>query len=449
MRFQRADDVKVDWGRSLMPPLAPRPGGSGLRWHQWFTRVETVFGFVLLVVPVLLTTLPANQTAGHRAVTLALAGGAAVWLLLTTVLPRPGVRERPVFAALTFVGVVSFATALQARESAFFVFMIFAFFAAMRMSPVPVAILGVGVTSLLINTVSVGGPVHSLTTSPGVMVTLILVQTAAIGGGGAVFAAVGRQSQERKRMLDQLAAAEAENQGLQRQLLTQAREAGVLDERQRLSQEIHDTLAQGFTGIITQLEAAAQAEADPAEWRRHLATATELARENLTAARRSVGALRPEPLESATLPDALAEVTRLWGERTGVRAGFTATGTAEALHPELEATLLRITQEALSNVAKHAAADRVGLTLSYMSDEVTLDVRDDGVGFDPDAPPPAEGGFGLPGMRRRVERLAGTLHVESEPGGGTAISVNLPAVPAATLPEGTLPEGIENEGASA
>lgn len=118
MRLRRDGDVKVDWSRSLMPPLA-KPGSPGLRWHQWFTRVETVFGFVLLVVPVLLTTLPANQTADHRAVTLALAGGAAVWLLLTTVLPHPGIRERPVFAVLTFVGVVSFATALQARDSSF------------------------------------------------------------------------------------------------------------------------------------------------------------------------------------------------------------------------------------------------------------------------------------------------------------------------------------------
>jgi signal transduction histidine kinase len=108
-----------------------------------------------------------------------------------------------------------------------------------------------------------------------------------------------------------------------------------------------------------------------------------------------------------------------------VPAAVTATGVPRPLHPEIESTVLRVTQEALSNVDKHAAAGRVGLTLSYMDDEVTLDVRDDGVGFVP-APGP---GFGLPGMRRRVQRLAGTLHVESEPGGGTAISAALPAVP--------------------
>jgi signal transduction histidine kinase len=102
-----------------------------------------------------------------------------------------------------------------------------------------------------------------------------------------------------------------------------------------------------------------------------------------------------------------------------------AAGEPRPLHPEIESTILRVAQETLSNVDKHAAAGRVGLSLPYMDDEMTLDVRDDGAGFTPGPGP----GFGLPGMRRRVERLAGTLHVESEPGGGTAISAVLPAVP--------------------
>ncbi|HWD05558.1 MAG TPA: sensor histidine kinase [Amycolatopsis sp.] len=443
MRLEPPRDVTIDWRGSLLPPVAQRHADPPPRWHWWFSRAETTAPFALLAVPTLLSILRPDQTGAHRLGTLALAAAAAVWLVLTTTLPGARLREHGAFAALTFAGVVSFGAVLQSRETYFLIFMVHGFFAAMRMRPVPVAIFGVAVTSLLINTVSNGGPIHALVTAPAIWVTLVIIQTAAIGGGGAVFAAVGRQSAERKRMLDQLAAAEAENRGLQRQLLTQAREAGVLDERQRLSQEIHDTLAQGFTGIITQLEAAAQAQDEPAEWRRHLDTAAALARENLTAARRSVNALRPAALEAATLPDALAEVTRLWSDRTRVPATFSATGTPVPLHPELEATLLRITQEALSNVDKHARAGRVGLTLSYMGDEVTLDVRDDGAGFDPAAPRPGEGGFGLPGMRSRVQRLAGTLHVESEPGAGTAISVELPAIPAATLDQ------IDTEGASA
>jgi signal transduction histidine kinase len=92
-------------------------------------------------------------------------------------------------------------------------------------------------------------------------------------------------------------------------------------------------------------------------------------------------------------------------------------------------TLLRVAQEALANVAKHARASRAGVTLSYMEDVVTLDVRDDGAGFNGHASPSPDGGFGLIAMRQRVRRLAGQLEIESEPGAGTAVSASLPAIP--------------------
>jgi signal transduction histidine kinase len=103
------------------------------------------------------------------------------------------------------------------------------------------------------------------------------------------------------------------------------------------------------------------------------------------------------------------------------------------MHADVEVTLLRTAQEALANVAKHAKANRVGLTLSYMEDLVTLDVRDDGIGFDPNVRRvngSGNGGFGLTGMRQRVQRLSGRLAIESEPGGGTAVSATVPAIPA-------------------
>jgi signal transduction histidine kinase len=132
-----------------------------------------------------------------------------------------------------------------------------------------------------------------------------------------------------------------------------------------------------------------------------------------------------------------------------VSAAVTTTGDPVGLHAEIEVTLLRVAQEALANVAKHAAASRVGITLSYMADIVTLDVRDDGAGFrlpDPGRPagtpagvsaaPHADGdgrsgGFGLTAMRQRVQRVAGTLAIESEPGTGTAVSASVPAIPRA------------------
>ncbi len=220
-----------------------------------------------------------------------------------------------------------------------------------------------------------------------------------------------------------LEASMRENAGLHEQLLAGAREAGVLDERQRMAREIHDTLAQGLVGIITQLEAAAH---DGRDSQRRTDVALELARESLAEARRSVQALAPAQLEQVRLPDALATVATKWSALSGVAATTTTTGTPVPLCPEMEVALLRTAQEALANVAKHADANTVAVTLSYMDDVVSLDVRDDGSGFAAPAPAPASGGFGLTAMRQRIEGLSGVLAVESEPGDGTTLAVSIP-----------------------
>ena len=221
----------------------------------------------------------------------------------------------------------------------------------------------------------------------------------------------------------------AENEGLQAQLLVRAREAGSADERRRLAAEIHDTLAQGLTGIVTQLQASLDSP-DQGRARTHVERAAALARHSLGEARRSVHDLTPAALEHRTLPEALEEAVARWSATSAASSELTVTGTAEPLHGEIEATLLRITEEALSNVARHAGANRVAITLSYFDDEVTLDVRDDGRGFDPAAvrPRSTTGGFGLVGMRARAARVAGAIDVESEPGGGTALAVRVPLV---------------------
>ena len=198
----------------------------------------------------------------------------------------------------------------------------------------------------------------------------------------------------------------AENTGLQAQLLIQAREAGAGDERQRMAREIHDTLAQGLTGIITQLEAAQQTASD-AERERRIGNAKRLARDSLAEARRSVQALRPQALENSRLPEALADEVARWSATSGVAGEVETTGDARALHPEVEVTLLRVAQEALANVAKHAGASRAGVTLSYMEDVVSLDVRDDGAGFIPPTPPDAEQLNGSSGQREQGQREQG------------------------------------------
>src|ERR687894_52043 len=214
------------------------------------------------------------------------------------------------------------------------------------------------------------------------------------------------------------------------------RQAGVLRERQRMAHEIHDTLAQGFTSIVMNLEAAEgviPSNLDRAQ--HHLDQARLTARESLTEARRLVWALRPEALESASLPDALGHLARRWSDESGIWAGVTTTGTPCTLPPEVEAMLFRVAQESLNNARKHAVgASRVLLTLSYMGETVSLDVRDDGAGFDPvrefgmTRRDRDSGGFGLRGMRERVEGVGGALSVESAPGEGSTLTVELPVV---------------------
>jgi signal transduction histidine kinase len=252
---------------------------------------------------------------------------------------------------------------------------------------------------------------------------------------------MSQQNQRRREIIDELGAANRrlsvaldENASLHAQLLAQAREAGMLDERARLAREIHDTIAQGLTGIVTQLEAAGVADGDAVVRRRHVDTARTLARESLTEARRSVDALGPRQLAEAHLPDAIADMAKRWAESSGVELILDTTGDPRPLLPELEVALFRVAQEALANVGKHAGAGRVGLTLSYMDDVVVLDVRDDGRGFVPDATPGAGAvdgsGFGLMAMEQRVRRVAGTFSVESAPGEGAALSASVPAIPA-------------------
>jgi signal transduction histidine kinase len=232
------------------------------------------------------------------------------------------------------------------------------------------------------------------------------------------------QNLDRGRMIEQLneanarlEAAIAENAGLHVQLVEQAREGGVQDERQRLAGEIHDTLAQGLAGIVTQLEAAETSD----EWTRHVQQARDLARSSLTEARRSVRALRPEQLEQAGLSDAVDELAVLWSTTHHVPVQRELYGSPRPLEEAVEAALFRVAQEGLTNVAKHAAASKVWLTLTYLDDVVLLDLRDDGVGASD-----LRGGYGLTGMRHRLTKVGGRLEVETAPGDGLVISASIP-----------------------
>ncbi|MEZ4645275.1 MAG: sensor histidine kinase [Chloroflexota bacterium] len=232
--------------------------------------------------------------------------------------------------------------------------------------------------------------------------------------------AIIRQSTQRRELIEQLQATQAE-------LAAAERREGMLQERERLAREIHDTLAQGFTSIVMHLEAAEQAmETNPQRLRHHLDKARDTARHSLEQARHVVQDLRPDLLAQHALPDAIGRAAARWSEESGIAVTAVTTGDILPLHPDLDVTLLRAVQEALANVRKHAQAQHVAITLSYMGDMVALDVQDDGVGLAGAAPSPFAGGYGLTAMRQRVAQFGGTVELESEPGAGTTVAVAIP-----------------------
>jgi len=202
----------------------------------------------------------------------------------------------------------------------------------------------------------------------------------------------------------------------------------VLDERARLAREIHDTLAQGFVGISSQLDAVAMCLPDEtAPVRKYLDMARKMARHSLTEARRSVMDLRASVLEGQDLAAALESSTRLWTAGSGVDVDVDVSGPRAALTEEAEQQLLRIAQEAVTNALKHAGASKIRVKLNLEARRLYLRIVDNGRGFEQkDAFSSQDGHFGLIGMRERAERLGGELRLASQPGGGTEVEVKVP-----------------------
>jgi signal transduction histidine kinase len=202
----------------------------------------------------------------------------------------------------------------------------------------------------------------------------------------------------------------------------------VLEERARLAREIHDTLAQGFIGISSQLEGVANTFADdpPRAWS-YLDLARKMARHSITEARRSVDDLRASLLEGRNLETALQSWAQMWTAGSGITVNVEVTGRPSALRPEIEQNLLRITQEAVTNALKHAEATGIWIKLRRQADQIELDIVDNGRGFEACDPfCLAIGHFGLIGMRERAEHLDGELRLASRPGEGTRVEVAIP-----------------------
>ncbi|MBF6044181.1 sensor histidine kinase [Streptomyces sp. NRRL B-1677] len=293
-------------------------------------------------------------------------------------------------------------------------------YTGLRTLPTRAAVLLVAFLTVLV-------VVAQLRLSHGFDPTLVLAPPAVAAVATAVFLHTQRQTERQRALIDDLVRT-------RRELAATERREGALAERQRLSMEIHDTLAQGLSSQRMLLQAADRTwDADPEAARRHTRTAADIAARGLAETRRFVNDLAAPQFDGgARLEDALrALAASETAEGTGAPVLFHLDGSPVALPDGVRAALLRIAQGALANVREHAGAATAALTLSYLGDQVVLDVADDGRGFAPGAPPSAARGrgHGLPAMRARVRQLGGTLTIESAPGEGTVVSVCIPLEP--------------------
>ncbi len=246
---------------------------------------------------------------------------------------------------------------------------------------------------------------------------------------GVVFAAgtiISFAMHRTARVADEQAALVRKLQDTRKELAESERERGALEERARMAGEIHDTLAQGFTSIVL-LARAGQRSLESTEV---LPAIERTAEENLAQARYIVSADHSHEFDGTSLHETLqGHVDAALPD--GTEGKFRVTGEARGLPADIEVTLLRATQEALRNIVSHAHATNVDVTLSYLDDAVCLDVKDDGIGFNPgDVADRGSltGGQGLTTLRRRVAVLSGELSIESEPDKGSVLSLMFPVI---------------------
>ena len=207
-----------------------------------------------------------------------------------------------------------------------------------------------------------------------------------------------------------------------------ARYSAVLAERNRISQDIHDTFAQNLAGIALQLDSMTmQLQEIPQGLREQIDTACRLTRYSLAEARRAVTDLRSDELDRADLPLALPEIAQRLAVNSPVHTSVQVTGTPHRLSPVTEKNLLRIFQEAMANALKHAQASNIEIELNYGTSQLALRVADDGGGFDAGREIPLGiGHYGLTGMRERTERIGGSFSLKSAPGKGTELLITVP-----------------------
>jgi signal transduction histidine kinase len=250
-----------------------------------------------------------------------------------------------------------------------------------------------------------------------VAVAVTLVGVVAAPLIGTVIVTSVRQRARLVGLVAELAASRAESARL-------SREAGAAAERERLAREIHDTLAQGFTSIVALAQAVEpELDSDTAAAKRHVTLIRSTARENLAEARAMVAELASTALHDSSLSAAIQRQCERLTAESGIAATMRVDGELPPLSMATDVVLLRATQEAFANVRKHAEASAVTVSLSPVESGVRLSVADNGTGLADDH----TDGFGLRGMRARAGQVGGTMAVDPTPGGGTTVTVEVPA----------------------
>lgn len=387
----------------------PSAAGQSV-YDRMFPYWDIYFAVVLSAVAVVMLVSSDYSVPRRLCATAAIA---AIGVLYALVGRDPELRDREGGRAVAFIAAQSILFAVAVGCSTFCSYLLFALLPMILLTlPLAVAVWFVVAVNLV--------PVVAEVIADGLLREVVLYQ-GAIALVSSAFALwqgfwvtrVVAQSAERAELIDELEASRAANARL-------SHEAGVAAERARLAGEIHDTLAQGFTSIITLLQAT-----DPELRDERLALAVRTAKENLAESRALVAELSPSALACGSLPDAVRRQATRFTEESAIPVTVRLTGEVRELPTATEVVLLRSTQEALANVRRHSSAHEVAILLAYAQTTVRLVVRDDGRGFDPAA---VQGSaFGLRGMRARAEQVAGALRVRSDPETGTTIELEVPA----------------------
>jgi signal transduction histidine kinase len=385
--------------------------------HAWDAMVVGWhLAFAVVVVLAEAYVLVASGPAGSR-----LAGSALLAVLAATyalTVLRSG-SDRPVRGRAAYLAVAVGVTGLGCAVDPFLTLLLFLVYPQVWLLTETVR-RGVLVTALLTAATIAGFGLH-FGWSYALMRDLVpqmLVSTAFSIALGIWISRVVDQSRERAALLDALEQT--------REALAAAHHAqGVTAERERVTREIHDTLAQGFTSVVVLAQTAAAGVADPARTADRLQVIEDVARDNLAEARALVSAFPPPGLVGSTLTGAVERLVERLRAETGLVVDLEVDGDLDRLARDGEVVLLRSVQEALTNVRRHARARRVVVRLVADGDGARAEVGDDGVGLPVGRGP--GGGFGLAGMRGRVQDAGGVLDVTSTPGSGTTVTVRLPA----------------------